>query len=252
MFQAAITLPNGRPMLIRKQRLPWAQRRIHGRSAAAERHGADQPRQHSQQWNEPPEATMAPTLVGDLRCPGGAQGLVILCHGSGSSSASPRNRAVARHLRQAGLATWLLDLNTAPALPTVLRAIDSAQRDPHLAALPVALFGASSGAALALQAAAERPERVRAVVSRGGRPDLAQHCLAQVRCPVLLLVGEHDRQVLELNRQAAAQLRADHQLLLIPGAGHLFEEPGCLEAVADLSSRWLLQTICRTDPQSAA
>ena len=195
---------------------------------------------------------MPATLAGDLRCPGEAKGLVIVCHGSGSSSSSPRNRAVALSLRQAGLATWLLDLHATPALPTVLQAIDSAQRDPLLAALPVALFGASSGAALALQAAARRPDRIKAVVSRGGRPDLAQDCLALVRCPVLLLVGEHDRQVLELNRQAAAQLQADHQLLVIPGAGHLFEEPGCLEAVAQLSSRWLLQTICRTDPQSAA
>jgi len=228
-----------------------APQQMHGSVAAAGPHSADRRCRQRQQWKQRLPLPMPPTIRGDLRCPPGARGLVIICHGSGSGSTSPRNQTVARSLRQAGLATWLLDLNEA-GLQTLLQAIDVAQRDGQLAPLPLGLFGSSSGAALALQAAAARPDRVKAVVSRGGRPDLAQACLAQVRCPVLLLVGEHDRQVLQLNRQAAAMLRESHELVVVPGAGHLFEEPGCLEAVAHHSSRWLVQMICRTDPQSAA
>ena len=193
--------------------------------------------------------------MGDLQVSPNAFGSVLFCHGSGSDHHSPRNRAVAQVLRGAGLATWLLDLRRASdhsPLETLLAAIDAIDENPSLAGKPVGLFGASSGAANALQGAAARPARIATVVSRGGRPDLAGACLEQVRCPVLLMVGALDLQVLELNRRAAAQLHCPYKVVLLEGAGHLFEQAGALEAVAELSRQWFVQLMCRTNPQSAA
>lgn len=193
------------------------------------------------------------TLAGDLVVPNAARGLVVFAHGSGSSRRSPRNRAVARVLQDAGLATLLLDLLTAEE-----EAVD--QQTRHLR-FDIALlarrlvaatdwlqqeevprrcgyFGASTGAAAALVAAAERPQVVAAVVSRGGRPDLAGASLAKVHCPTLLIVGGADYQVMELNQQALTQLPATSSLESVPGATHLFEELGALEAVARLARDW--------------
>jgi putative phosphoribosyl transferase len=194
-------------------------------------------------------------LAGDLAVPAGARGVVLFAHGSGSGRHSPRNRYVATALQRAGLATLLLDLLTEEE-ETVDRdraelrfdiallagrleaAMDWLGGDPRTARLPVGLFGASTGAAAALAAAADRPERVAAVVSRGGRPDLAGPSLGLVRAPTLLLVGGNDRIVLELNRSAAGELPAEHRLEVVPGATHLFEEPGALERVAALAGEW--------------
>jgi putative phosphoribosyl transferase len=195
------------------------------------------------------------TLDGDLTVPDGAAGLVVFAHGSGSSRHSPRNRQVAGVLQQSGLATLLLDLLTGDEEQVDLRTrelrfdldlladrlagtLEWCRQDPELARLPIGLFGASTGGGAALLTAAARPDLVAAVVSRGGRPDLAGAALAGVRAPVLLLVGEQDAPVLELNRAAAARLRA-HELVVVPGATHLFEEPGALERVAELSAAFL-------------
>jgi len=194
-------------------------------------------------------------LAADLVIPARPEGLVLFVHGSGSSRFSRRNRAVATALQQNGLATLLFDLLSPveeaidrrdgslrfdlPLLSRrtlgVLQALDE---HPWLKELPIGLFGASTGAAAALQAAAGRPDRVQALVSRGGRPDLAGAMLTAVRCPVLLLVGENDPEVLELNREAAHHLHCPHQLTVIPGASHLFEEAGALEQVGGLASSW--------------
>ncbi|WP_065966886.1 dienelactone hydrolase family protein [Streptomyces sparsogenes] len=196
-------------------------------------------------------------LVGDLVVPRGARGAVAFAHGSGSSRHSPRNRAVAEVLRRAGLGTLLFDLLTVEEervdaitaehrfdIPLLGRrlvaAVDWLGGHPATAALPVGLFGASTGAAAALVAAAERPDRVRAVVSRGGRPDLAGGALSRVRAPVLLVVGGDDREVLRLNEQAAAMLAAPHAVHVVPGATHLFEEPGTLEQAAEAARDWFL------------
>lgn len=197
-------------------------------------------------------------LPADLVVPAQAKGLVIFCHGSGSNRHSPRNGQVAEDLQQAGLATLLLDLTPSGSTPTpanhgaldqarrnLLAAVDWTATQPNLARLPLGLFGASSGAAVALDVAAQRPERVRAVVSRGGRPDLAFAALGQVRCPTLLIVGSADLDVLELNAWAAAHLRASHDLLVIPGASHLFSEPGALQSVAQASCRWFERQLQR-------
>ncbi|MFJ8042333.1 dienelactone hydrolase family protein [Kitasatospora sp. NPDC096147] len=195
------------------------------------------------------------TLSGDLVVPGAAGTVVLFAHGSGSSRHSPRNRAIAGHLQRSGLGTLLLDLLTrqeerADALSAAYRfdvpmlgrrlvtAVDWLGSQPATARLTVGLFGASTGAAAALRAAARRPERVRAVVSRGGRPDLAGASLGQVRAPVLMIVGGLDGTVLELNRQAAARLAAPHRIAVVAGAGHLFEELGALEEVAELTAAW--------------
>ena len=190
-------------------------------------------------------------LIGDLEAPRRTIGLVIFAHGSGSSRRSPRNRAVAARLRESGLATLLLDLLTPLEgedrghvfdIPLLARrlgdAIAWADCDAATRGLPLGLFGASTGAAAALIAAAADPEHVRAVVSRGGRVDLAEAALDTVRCPVLLLVGGADHEVLMLNREARTLLRCASRLDVIPGATHLFEEPGTLEAVAERAAGW--------------
>lgn len=192
-------------------------------------------------------------LPGDLQVPARARGLVLFAHGSGSSRLSVRNRRVADLLLQQGLATLLFDLlSEAEAADRrkvfdiellgerMLRAIDWASADDMLAALPLGLFGASTGAAAALQAAALRPQRVAAVVSRGGRPDLARPWLPRVAAPVLLIVGGADTEVLELNRQALRLLHGAKRLEIVPGATHLFEEAGALEQVAALAAAWFL------------
>lgn len=187
------------------------------------------------------------TLAGDLALPTDATAVVLFAHGSGSSRHSPRNRYVAAALNRAGFATLLLDLLTAPEEQLDLRtrelrfdiarlaerlgsAVDWLASEPLTAQLPVYLFGASTGAAAALVAAAHWPARVAGVVCRGGRPDLAGDVLARVAAPTVLIVGGHDPQVRRLNEQAAEQL-ADVELVVIPGATHLFEEPGALDAV---------------------
>jgi putative phosphoribosyl transferase len=197
-------------------------------------------------------------LAGDLCVPPGARGLVLFAHGSGSGRFSPRNRSVAEVLVDAGLATLLIDLLTpaeeAEDLRTarlrfdvqllgdrVIGTIDWLASDPDLTELTVGCFGASTGAAAALIAAAERPQRLAAVVSRGGRPDLAADALPRVSAPTLLIVGGRDGEVIRLNRFAQAQLAGDSRLVIVPGAGHLFEEPGALEKVAELTRDWFLQ-----------
>jgi len=198
----------------------------------------------------------AVALDGDLAQPPRGGGIVLFAHGSGSSRHSPRNRRVAEHLKRAGLGTLLLDLLTADEEQRDLRSRELrfdigllARRlvgaVDWLAArfgeeLRVGLFGASTGAAAALVAAAERPNRVAAVVSRGGRPDLAGQTLERVAAPTLLIVGGADTQVLTLNRQAARRLAAEHRLEVVPGAGHLFEEPGALDEVAHLAAAWFV------------
>ncbi|MGW0776623.1 dienelactone hydrolase family protein [Streptomyces sp. NPDC002835] len=197
------------------------------------------------------------TLTGDLVLPDATRGIVCFAHGSGSSRHSPRNREVAGVLQRSGLATLLMDLlgedeERVDRVTAELRfdipllgrrvtaAIDRLGERADTAGLPLGLFGASTGAAAALVAAAERADRVRAVVSRGGRPDLAGAALPAVRAPVLLIVGGEDRQVLGMNEEAAAELTAEHRVLVIPGATHLFEEPGTLEAAADAARDWFL------------
>ena len=181
-------------------------------------------------------------------------GLVVFAHGSGSSRHSPRNRQVAGALNAVGLATLLIDLLTLDEerhranvfdielLAGRLTAATRWVRDqPGLRDLGIGYFGASTGAGAALWAAAEVPEQVKAVVSRGGRPDLAAPRLAAVRAPTLLIVGGHDDIVIDLNRQALAQLRCEAALEIVPGATHLFEEPGTLEAVQRLAADWLVR-----------
>jgi dienelactone hydrolase len=197
-------------------------------------------------------------LTGDLVLPEAAPGIVCFAHGSGSSRHSPRNRQVAETLQRAGLGTLLMDLLSEEEervdrvtaelrfdIPLLGRrvsaAVDRLAERPDTGSLPVGLFGASTGAAAALVAAAARADRVSAVVSRGGRPDLAGTALGRVRAPVLLIVGGEDREVLELNEQAAEQLTAEYRVHVIPGATHLFEEPGTLETAADAARDWFLR-----------
>jgi putative phosphoribosyl transferase len=195
------------------------------------------------------------TLEGNLNLPEGAGGIVLFAHGSGSSRHSPRNRYVARVLNEAKLATLLVDLLTADEEAIDMRTAhlrfdigllarrliavtDWLTGQPLTRALRIGYFGASTGAGAALVAAAERADAVGAVVSRGGRPDLAGPALPRVRAPTLLIVGGNDFQVIELNRAAYAQLRCEKQLVIIPGATHLFEEPGALDEVARLARDW--------------
>jgi putative phosphoribosyl transferase len=197
-------------------------------------------------------------LDGDLAVPGHAAGVVVFAHGSGSSRHSPRNRMVAARLQEAGYATLLMDLLTAEE-----DEVDSRTRKfrfdiPRLASrltgailwlsdradtadMPIALFGASTGAAAALVAAAEVPDHVQLVISRGGRPDLAGDALRRVRAPSLLIVGGRDLEVLDLNKAAAARLSGPVEIAVVPGATHLFEEPGVLDRVVELAITALRQ-----------
>lgn len=192
------------------------------------------------------------SVEGHLLVPAGAQGTVIFAHGSGSSRHSPRNRHVAEELNGSGLGTLLFDLLTAHEdldrakvfdiglLSERLLAVTGWLRsDRRLSRQSIGYFGASTGAAAALSAAAELKAGISAVVSRGGRPDLAGSRLEDVTAPTLLIVGGLDTQVLELNRSAQARLRCESQLEVIGGASHLFEEPGALDRVADLARSWL-------------
>jgi putative phosphoribosyl transferase len=199
-------------------------------------------------------------LPGDLVVPAHARAIVLFAHGSGSSGRSPRNVAVAERLHEAGLATLLFDLLTeeesmdralvfdidllASRLASAARSV---RRDADVSGLPLALFGASTGAAAALVAAAEMPGDVVSVVSRGGRPDLAAAALERVRAPTLLVVGGADPQVLELNREARRRMRSETRIEIVPGAGHLFEEAGALERVAELAAAWIVEHL-KSDP----
>ena len=197
----------------------------------------------------------AALIEGDLVVPDSATGLVLFAHGSGSSRFSSRNRSVADSLQHGGFATLLLDLLTRSEESVDMRtaeyrfdiellgervvaSLDWAARARAVAHLPIACFGASTGAAAALIGAAERPELVKAVISRGGRPDLAGDALPRVQAPTLLIVGGDDTEVIDLNRQAMRRMRAPVELALVPGATHLFEEPGTLDQAAQLAVRW--------------
>jgi len=194
-------------------------------------------------------------IEADLRLPDSATGLVIFAHGSGSSRFSSRNRSVAEALEGHGFGTLLLDLLTREEESVdvrtqeyrfdidllgwrVIRATDWTQDRPDLLHLPIGYFGASTGAAAALIGAAARPQVVRAVVSRGGRPDLAVQVLSQVKAPTLLIVGGDDEPVIGMNRDAMSQMRTVAELEIVSGATHLFEEAGALEQVIDLASGW--------------
>jgi len=200
------------------------------------------------------------TIDGNLAVPRGAQSVVVFAHGSGSSRFSPRNTRVARAINEAGLATFLIDLLTGDE--EVVDVVTAQFRfDVELLArrlmnttewltknvvtkdLTVGYFGASTGAAAALIAAAKRPDDVKAVVSRGGRPDLALKYLAKVKAPTLLIVGGSDPEVLELNKEALEKLNVEKKLEVVPGATHLFEEPGTLEEVARLAVDWFLKNL---------
>ncbi len=198
------------------------------------------------------------TLHGILAIPDQARAIVIFAHGAGSSRFSPRNQYVARILQQAGLATLLMDLMTereersdaitrtlAFDIPFLAERVEAATdwvlSNEATRDLRIGYFGASTGAGAALMAAAHKPDVVGAVVSRGGRPDLAAEVLPEVRAPTLLIVGGWDTPVIEMNREAAALLQVENKLVIIPGATHLFEEPGKLDEVADYASAWFQQ-----------
>lgn len=204
-------------------------------------------------------------LDGDLTVPERPLGLVIFAHGSGSSRFSSRNRAVSQMLTDGRFATLLLDLLTSDEDAIDLRtreyrfdvdrlghrvvsAVDWARGESDVAALPIACFGASTGAAAALIAAAHRPDSVRAVVSRGGRPDLAADALPRVHAPTLLIVGGSDEVVMELNRAAMQGMRAHVVLEIVPGATHLFEEPGALDRVSQLALEWCQRYLSSPEP----
>lgn len=197
-------------------------------------------------------------LEGNLTIPDSAKALVVFVHGSGSSRFSPRNQYVAKTLNQAGLATLLFDLltedenqidqftrelrfNIEMLSERTIAAIDWIAEQSELRGLPIGLFGASTGAAAALNAASERPKQVATVVSRGGRPDLALQNIAKVKAPTLLLVGGLDFQVIEMNRTAANAMNAECKIAIIEGATHLFEEPGTLEQVAQIAQQWIIK-----------
>lgn len=217
-----------------------------------------------------PEATKTPirvrmrdhSLQGDLGVPAEPHGIVLFAHGSGSSRHSPRNQYVARALERRDLATLLIDLLTPeeeviddrtaqyrfdiPLLADRLVMIVDWLRDQrNTASLPIGLFGASTGGGAALMAAADRPDEIAAVVSRGGRPDLAGAALAKVKTPTLLIVGGLDTPVIQMNRDAMRQMRAEVKLEIVPGATHLFEEHGALERVAELAGEWFARYLQR-------
>jgi putative phosphoribosyl transferase len=194
------------------------------------------------------------SLPGELTVPSDAAGIAVFAHGSGSSRLSPRNVAVARALNEQGIATLLFDLLTPSEADDRGNVFDIdllsdrleiatrwATTAPGSAGLPIGLFGASTGGAAALVVAARLSEGIVAVVSRGGRPDLAGAALEEVTAPTLLIVGSEDPVVVEVNREAYGSLRCEKRLEVIPGAGHLFEEPGALERVAELAADWFLR-----------
>jgi dienelactone hydrolase len=208
-------------------------------------------------------------LEGHLARPEAAAAIVLFAHGSGSSRHSPRNRSVADTLNRAGFATLLFDLLTLDEERLDMRtrelrfnigllaqrltgAVDWVGREASTQALRIGLFGASTGAAAALITAAQRPTAVGAVVSRGGRPDLAGDILAEVQAPTLLIVGGEDTPVIALNRTASTALRVAHRLAIIPGATHLFEEPGALDAVAQLACDWFAHHLLATPLSTAS
>ncbi len=229
------------------------------------------PRQSSRADSAPParietrEVQLPPLgLSGILSVPTNAAALVIFVHGSGSSRFSVRNTAVAKALNGHRMATLLFDLlrpdeerNRANVFDIdllserLLDVLHWAETETDVRTLPVGLFGASTGAAAALVAAAKRGDRVRAVVSRGGRPDLAGAALASVRAPVLLIVGGDDFGVIELNEAALARLNCSKLLHIVPGATHLFEEPGTLEQVTIQAARWFDEYLCKARPEAA-
>lgn len=255
--------------------LEWLERarektaEVEGREAPAT--GSNSPARRPN-WDNPRSVTVTAgriRLQGDLRIPAGARGIVLFAHGSGSSRFSPRNRFVADVLHRAGLATFLLDLLTAKEesidrvtaalrfnigllAERLVEATDWVARQPETGFFRVGYFGSSTGAAAALIAAARRPDRVGAIVSRGGRPDLAGPALSEVRAPTLLIVGGEDRQVMELNEGAMARMRAPAELKIIPGATHLFEEPGALEQVARMASDWFVRHLDAAGQAKAA
>jgi putative phosphoribosyl transferase len=202
-------------------------------------------------------------LEGDLGVPGEAGGVVLFAHGSGSGRHSPRNRYVAGVLHEAGLATLMIDLLTPEEEEVDLRtshlrfdirllaerlagATDWLVQNPDTQNLRIGYFGASTGAGAALVAAAERPREVSAIVSRGGRPDLAEDALPLVKAPTLLIVGGNDVPVIGMNEEAFAQMRAEKRLEIVPGATHLFEERGALEEVAQLAADWFAHHLNRS------
>lgn len=203
-------------------------------------------------------------LEATLAVPAKSTGIVVFAHGSGSGRGSPRNRFVAGQLTDAGFGVLLLDLLTSleerydretrdlrfdidRLAVRLVRAIDWLGEDDRTRSLSVGCYGASTGAAAALVAAAERPEQVDAIVSRGGRPDLAKAALGQVQAPTLLIVGEADQLVRELNAEAAEAMRAPATIEVVAGAGHLFEEPGALERVAELTAEWFRAKLGNSD-----
>jgi putative phosphoribosyl transferase len=193
-------------------------------------------------------------LEGILGLPAGSNGVIVFAHGSGSGRSSPRNNFVARHLQKHKLATLLLDLLTEDEADDRRKVFDIdlladrlllakawLEADTHTAQLGIGYFGASTGAGAALQVAARDPSNVKAVVSRGGRPDLAEPYLNRVTAPTLLIVGSYDFPVTEMNQAAYELLTCEKKLIIVPGATHLFEEPGTLEQVADHAGGWFLQ-----------
>lgn len=190
-------------------------------------------------------------LEGALAIPDGAEGIVLFAHGSGSSRRSPRNNYVAEVLRKSGLATLLMDLLTREEdvdyetrfdIDLLAERLDAAtawlRTEESAKGLRIGYFGASTGAAAALRSAASAGDAIGAVVSRGGRPDLAMNVLEKVKSPTLLIIGGRDDLVIELNRKAYAKLTVKREMVIVPGATHLFEEPGALEEVANLAARW--------------
>lgn len=200
-------------------------------------------------------------LPGSLVVPGAATGIVVFAHGSGSSRLSPRNRYVATALNENGLATLLFDLllpeeaddrHNVFDIPLLGSRVEETlswmRSEPAVAHLSIGLFGASTGAAAALTAAAHRPDEVQAVVSRGGRPDLAGGALARVKAPTLLIVGGYDEAVIALNEQAMGELKCEKRLEIVPGATHLFEEPGTLDEVISLAAAWFVRFLGKGTP----
>jgi dienelactone hydrolase len=222
-------------------------------------------------WNERVVTVAADSasLEGNLTSPAGAAGVILFAHGSGSSRHSPRNRYVARVLNRAGLATLLLDLLTPEQEAIDLRtahlrfditllsrrlvaATEWLRHEAETRLLRVGYFGASTGGGAALVAAAERPREVAAVVSRGGRPDLAGPSLPRVQASTLLIVGGRDKPVIGMNRDAMTRMRCETRLEIVPGATHLFEEPGALDQVARLARDWFLTHLTRSSSQEMA